>query len=61
MWSSDVLIVSMNAVASRWGGDEFVVAGKDISLADGFEKKLEAALEKRNDLDKLAKLKNKHF
>ncbi len=40
-----------NAFASRWGGDEFVVAGKEKGLADNFRAELEAALKNNKTLD----------
>jgi diguanylate cyclase (GGDEF)-like protein len=39
-----------NAVAARWGGDEFIVAGKDKSLALEFKDALEAEIADNNDL-----------
>ncbi len=39
-----------SAVASRWGGDEFVVAGKDASLTEDFRQALQTALESNDSL-----------
>ena len=41
---------SRNAVASRWGGDEFVVAGKEPDIGENFRDLLSAALEEVNTL-----------
>lgn len=41
---------SKSAVASRWGGDEFVVAGKDAFLTEDFRKTLQEALESSSSL-----------
>ena len=41
---------SRNAIAARWGGDEFLVAGKDKNLASSFAKDLKREIEKINDL-----------
>ncbi|MBR4668176.1 MAG: GGDEF domain-containing protein [Butyrivibrio sp.] len=39
-----------NAIASRWGGDEFVVAGKDKNLPQTFKDNLQAEISKMKDL-----------
>ena len=44
------VIMPRNAVAARWGGDEFVVAGKDSDIAENFRKLLTEALEEVNTL-----------
>ncbi len=43
-------LLSKNAVASRWGGDEFVVAGKEKGLAQEFRKLLTTSLEAYSEL-----------
>ncbi len=43
-------LLSHNAVAARWGGDEFVVAGKDPAIADDFRNLLTSSLETCNTL-----------
>ena len=43
------IVRTKNAVFGRWGGDEFVVAGKEKDLAIGFKEKLTETLEKHND------------
>ncbi|MBR4667715.1 MAG: GGDEF domain-containing protein [Butyrivibrio sp.] len=45
------VIRNKDAFASRWGGDEFVVAGKDPDIARTFRNDLEEALSDRNDID----------
>ena len=45
------VIMSKNAFASRWGGDEFVVTGKEKGLADNFREELETALKNNKTLD----------
>ena len=45
------VIASRNAVAARWGGDEFVVAGKDENLATNIRGLLEAELQKNKSLN----------
>lgn len=42
-------IESSNAIAARWGGDEFIVAGKEKGLGVGFKKKLADILKDRAD------------
>ncbi|WP_029233156.1 GGDEF domain-containing protein [Butyrivibrio sp. VCB2006] len=42
---------SSSAVAARWGGDEFVVAGKDIALTDEFRGGLAKAFEDDKELE----------
>lgn len=44
------VIAPKNALAGRWGGDEFVIAGKDSLLVDEFKEDLDKALESVNDL-----------
>lgn len=44
------VIAPKNALAGRWGGDEFVIAGKDSLLIDEFKEGLDKALESVNDL-----------
>ncbi len=39
-----------NAAAGRWGGDEFIIAGKEKDLSENFREKLSAELEQENDL-----------
>lgn len=39
-----------NGFAARWGGDEFVVAGKDSALSDDFRERMQKALGKTNYL-----------
>lgn len=39
------ILLPRNAVAARWGGDEFVIAGKDAELASEFRNLLSNALE----------------
>ena len=39
-----------NAVISRWGGDEFIVAGKDSNLTNDLRSRLENALERKSGL-----------
>ncbi len=41
---------SKNAFAGRWGGDEFVVAGKEKDLDKDFRETLSSALENNKDL-----------
>lgn len=40
-----------NAVIARWGGDEFIVAGKDKNLATDLRERLEDSLKKKSGLD----------
>ncbi|WP_408070602.1 diguanylate cyclase domain-containing protein [Butyrivibrio sp. JL13D10] len=44
------LTSSRDAVAARWGGDEFVIAGKDPWLSEVFRRELTEELEKDKDL-----------
>ena len=44
------LIESKYAMASRWGGDEFVVAGKEPGLDEDFREKLKEMLETKGNL-----------
>lgn len=44
------VLVQKNAVAARWGGDEFVVAGKDRTLLEGFGETLVDSLERETYL-----------
>ena len=44
------VIMPRNAVAARWGGDEYVVTGKDSDLAEKFRELLTEALEETNTL-----------
>ena len=44
-------ISSKNGIAARWGGDEFIVAGKDKSLATEFVNDLKREVQNINDLD----------
>ncbi len=41
---------SKDAMASRWGGDEFVIAGKDMSIAENLREKISKELEKNSNL-----------
>ena len=41
---------SLNAMASRWGGDEFLIATKDNSLIEDFRPKLIQELESHHEL-----------
>ena len=43
-------LIPKNAVAARWGGDEFVVAGKDATIAEELRPLLTSALEEFNPL-----------
>ncbi len=43
-------IKSRNALAARWGGDEFLVAGKDKELAREFRNKLQTEVDKITNL-----------
>ncbi len=45
------MVVSKDAVAARWGGDEFIIAGKDKELATDFRERLTAALKNSNKLE----------
>ncbi len=44
------VLMSRNAVAARWGGDEFVVAGKDKELPEKFRELLSFELENNTNL-----------
>ena len=44
------VVESKSAMAARWGGDEFLVAGKEKNLASGFRNILSAEIEKSNAL-----------
>lgn len=44
------ILIPRNAVAARWGGDEFVVAGKDPDIANSFRDLLTKSLEENNTL-----------
>lgn len=44
------ITVSKYARAARWGGDEFLIAGKEKGLADDFKDKLIKELEKNKEL-----------
>lgn len=44
------IVRTKDALFGRWGGDEFIVAGKEKDLASGFREKLIEVLEKHNDL-----------
>ena len=44
------ITASKYARAARWGGDEFIIAGKEKGLADDFRDKLSKELEKNKDL-----------
>ena len=44
------LLIPRNAVAARWGGDEFVVAGKEPDIAENFRELLLSSLEEVNTL-----------
>ena len=44
-------IKSKNAIAARWGGDEFLVAGKDLSLSETFKDDLRKEIEGIKDLN----------
>lgn len=44
------LTESKNAMACRWGGDEFIVAAKDKEFATDFREKLTREIDKNSDL-----------
>lgn len=44
-------IRAKNAIAARWGGDEFIVAGKDKTLLNDFKDDLQKEVEKIKDLN----------
>ncbi|MBQ6588830.1 MAG: GGDEF domain-containing protein [Butyrivibrio sp.] len=44
-------IDSRNAIGGRWGGDEFIVAGKGKDVFDGFRERMLSALENDKDLE----------
>ena len=44
------IVMARDAVAARWGGDEFVVAGKDKELPEKFTELLSAELNNNTDL-----------
>ncbi len=44
------IVHSKDAIAARWGGDEFVVAGKDNYLEAAFRNDLQAEIQKINTL-----------
>lgn len=46
----DSIFRSKNAIVGRWGGDEFIVVGKEKELAQGLREKLTDFLEKNNTL-----------
>ncbi len=43
-------IMTMDAVGARWGGDEFVVAGKDKALTENYKETLASTLKEVNAL-----------
>ena len=45
------IVESRNAIAARWGGDEFVIAGKEKDLDEGFRELLTKSIENSNKLD----------
>ncbi|WP_029322529.1 GGDEF domain-containing protein [Butyrivibrio sp. AE3004] len=45
------IVAPINAFAARWGGDEFVVAGKDQELPEKFREWLRESLENNNKLN----------
>ena len=45
------ILLSKDAVAARWGGDEFVVAGKEKELSDNFREWLSDALKDNKSIN----------